>query len=87
MAKLSSFDRERLSVGFEEKLWSLKHPNSVSEAAQESKLRGKEVSSTENILAAAYVGFGTEIGEEAEGPCMWIGRGVLIRVGDEGNSL
>jgi len=57
MAKLSSFNRERLAVGFEEEFWSLKHPNSPSE---ESKLRDKEVSSTENMLAAAGVGFLTD---------------------------
>ena len=34
------------------------------------------MSSTVNMLAAAGVGFGTEIGEEAEGPSLWIGRGV-----------
>ena len=49
MAKLSSFNRERLAVGFEEEFWSLKHLNSPSEAVEESKLRDKEVSSTENI--------------------------------------
>ena len=54
MAKLSSFNRERLAVGFEEEFWSLKHLNSPSE---ESKLRDTEVSSTENMLAAACVGF------------------------------
>jgi len=51
---------------------------------KESKLREKEVSFTENMLAVACVGFGTEIGEEVEGPSMWIGRGVSIWV-DEGN--
>jgi len=45
------------------------------------------VSSTENTLAAACVRFGTEIGEEVEGLSMWIGRGVSIRVEDEGNLL
>ena len=87
MAKLSSLNRERLAVAFEEEFWSLKHLNSPSEAVKESKLRDKQVSSTENMLAAAYVGFGTEIGEEVEGLSMWIGRGVSIRVGDEGNLL
>ena len=67
--------RKRLAVGFEEEFWSLKHPNSPSE---ESKLRDKEVSSTENISAAAGIGFGTQIGEEVEGPSMWVGRGVSI---------
>ena len=85
MAKLSSFNRERLAVGFEEEFWSLKHPNSPSE---ESKLSDKEVSSTENMLAAAAgVGFGTQIGEEVEGPSMWVGRGVSIWVEDERNLL
>jgi len=84
MAKLSSFNRERLAVGFEEEFWSLKHPNSPSE---ESKLRGKGVSSTENMLAAAGVGFGTQIGEKVEGPSMWVGRGVSIWVEDERNLL
>jgi hypothetical protein len=50
MAKLSSFNREHLAVGFEEELWSLKHPNSPSESVEESKLREKEVSFTENML-------------------------------------
>ena len=54
---------------------------------EESKLRDKEVSSTENMLAAAYAGFGTEIGDEVEGPSMWLGRGVSIWVEDEGNLL
>ena len=71
------------AVGFEEEFWSLKHLNSPSE---ESKLRGKEVSSTENMLAAAGVGFGTQIGEEVEGPSMWVGRGVSIWV-EERNLL
>jgi hypothetical protein len=87
MAKLSPLNRERLAVGFEEEFWSLKHPNSPSEAVEESKLRDKEVSSTENMLAAACVGFGTEIGEEVEGLSKWIGRGVSIQVKDEGNLL
>jgi hypothetical protein len=87
MAKLISFNRERLALGFEEEFWSLKHPNSPSEAVEESKLRDKEVSSTENMLAAACVGFGTEIGEEVEGPSMWIGRGVSIQAEDKGNLL
>jgi len=84
MAKLSSFNRERLAVGFEEEFWSLKHPNSPSE---ESKLRDKEVFSTENMLAAASVGLRTEIGEEVEGPSMWVGKGVSIWVEDERNLL
>ena len=54
---------------------------------EESKLRDKEVPFTENMLAAACVGFGTEIGEEVEGPSMWIGRGVTTWVKDEGNLL
>jgi hypothetical protein len=64
-----------------------KHLNSPSEAVAESKLRGKKVSSTENKLAAACSRFGTEIGEEVEGPSMWIGRGVSIQVEDKGNLL
>jgi hypothetical protein len=54
---------------------------------EESNLRDKEVSSTEYMLAAACSGFGTEIGEEVEGSSVWIGRGVSIRVEDEGNLL
>jgi hypothetical protein len=54
---------------------------------EESKRRDKEVSSTENMLAAVCVGFGTEIGEEVEGPSMWIGRGVSVWVEDKGNLL
>ena len=61
MAKLRSVNRERLAVGSEEEFWSLKHLNSPSEAVKESKLRDKEVPFTENMLAAACVGFGTEI--------------------------
>jgi hypothetical protein len=76
MAKLSFFNRERLALGFEVEFWSLKRPNSPSEAVEESKQMDKEVSSTENMLAVACVEFGTEIGEEMEGPSMWIGRGV-----------
>jgi hypothetical protein len=45
------------------------------------------VSFTENMLFAAGVGFGTEIGEEVEGPCMWVRRGVSIWVEDECNLL
>jgi len=84
MAELSSFNREHLAVGFEEEFWSLKHPNVPSE---ESKVRDKEVSSTENMLAAAFVGFGTEIGEEVKGPSMWVGREVSIWVEEERNLL
>jgi len=80
-------NRERLALGFEVEFWSLKHPNSPSEAVEESKQMDKEVSSTENMLAAACVEFGTEIGEEMEGQSMWLGRGVSIRVEDEGNLL
>jgi len=87
MAKLRSLNRERLAVGFEEEFWSLKHLNSLSEAVEESKLRDKEVSSTENMLAAAFVGFRTEIGEEVEGPSMWVGIVVSIWVEDERNLL
>jgi len=87
MAKLSFFNRECLGLGFEEEFWSPKHPNSLSEAVEESKLRDKEVSSTENTLAATCLGFGIEIGEEVEGPSMWIERGVSIRVEDKGNLL
>jgi hypothetical protein len=54
---------------------------------EKSKLRVKEVSSTENMLAAACVGSGTDIGEEVEGPFMWIGRGVSVWVDDERNLL
>jgi len=61
--------------------------SSPSEAVEESKLRDKELSSTENMLAAACVGFGTEIGEEVEGSSIWIGRGVSIWVEDKGNLL
>ena len=67
MAKLSSFNREGLAVGFEEEFWSVKHPNSTSEAVEDSKPKDKKVSSTENILAAVCVVFGTEIGKEEEG--------------------
>ena len=87
MAKLSSLHRERLAVGFEEEFWSLKRLNSPSEAVEESKLRDEEVFSTENMLAAAFVGFGTEIVEEVEGPSMLVGRIVSIRVEDERNLL
>ena len=45
------------------------------------------MSSTENMLAAACVGFRTEIGEEVEGPSMWVGRVVSIWVEDERNLL
>ena len=83
MAKLSSFNRERLAVGFEEEFWSLKHPNFPSEAVEESKLRDKEVFSTENMLATACV----ETGEEVEGPSMWTGRGVSTWVEYEENLL
>ena len=58
MEKLISFNRECIDLDFEEEFWSLKHLNSPSDA---SKMREKEVYSTENMLAAASVGFGTEI--------------------------
>ena len=83
MAKLSSLNRDRIAVGFEEEFWSLKHLNSPSEAVEESKLRDKEISSTENMLAAAFVGFGTQIGEEMVGPSMWVGRGISVWVEGE----
>jgi len=83
----SSFNTECLVVGFEEEFWSLKHTNSPSEAVEESQLRDKKVPFTENMLAAACVGFGTEIGEEVEGPSMWIGRGVSVWVEDKDNLL
>ena len=70
MVKLSSFNREHLAVCFEEEVWSVKHPNSPSEAVEESKPRNKEVSSIENILVVVCAGFGTEIGKEVEGPSM-----------------
>jgi hypothetical protein len=54
---------------------------------EESKLREKEVSCTENMLAAAFVGSGTDIGEEVEGQFMWIGRTVSVRVEEEVNLL
>lgn len=41
------------------------------------------MSSIENMLAPAGVGFGTEICEEVEEPSMWIGRGVLNRGGGQ----
>ena len=72
MARLSSLDRECLALGFEEEFWSMKHLYSPSDA---SKLREKEVSSVENRLATAGVGFGTGW-EEVEGLSMWTGRGV-----------
>ena len=87
MVKFSSLNIERLAVGFEEEFWSLKHLNSPSEAVEESKLRDKEVSSAENMLAAAFVGFGTEIVEEVKGPSMLVGRIVSIWVEDERNLL
>jgi hypothetical protein len=58
--------------------------NSPSEA---SKLKEKEVSFTGNMLAAACVGFGTEMGEEVEGPSMWKGRGDAIWAVERGNLL
>jgi len=64
MAKLNSFNRERPALWFVEEFCSVKHPNSPSEAVEEYKPRDKDVSSTENILAAACVGFGTEFGKE-----------------------
>jgi hypothetical protein len=84
MAKLSSFNRECLALGFDEEFWSLKHLYSPSEA---SKLQEKVVSFTENVLAVACVGFGTEIGEEVEGPSLWVGRGDKIQVEEQGNLL
>ena len=39
------------------------------------------------MLAAAGVGFGTEILEEVEGPSMWVGRGVSIWADDRGSLL
>jgi hypothetical protein len=54
---------------------------------KEPKLRDKEMSSTEYMLAASFVGFGTAIGEEVEEPSMWVGRGVSIWVEEERNLL
>jgi hypothetical protein len=52
-----------------------------------SKLKEKEVSSTENMLAAACVGSVTEIGEEVEGPSMWKGRGDATQMEERGKLL
>jgi len=73
MAKLSSSNTECLALGFEEEFWSLKHLNSPSEA---SKLWEKEMPSTANMLGAAGVGFGIDIGKEVEGSSVWITKGV-----------
>jgi hypothetical protein len=54
---------------------------------EESKLKVKDVSFTENMLAAACVGLGIDIGEEVEGPSAWVGRGVSVMVDDERNLL
>jgi hypothetical protein len=58
MGKLRSFDRQCLALGFKEELWSLKQLYFSPEA---STLRENAVSSTENMLAAVGVCFGTEI--------------------------
>ena len=86
VSNMTGPNEERLALSFEEEFWSLKHQNSPSEAVEESKLRDKEVSFTENMLAAACVGFGREIREEVDGPSMWIGRAVSIGV-DKHNLL
>jgi hypothetical protein len=57
MAKLGSFHRECLALGFEAEFLSFEHLNSPSEA---TKLRNKLLSCTENMLAAVGLGFGTE---------------------------
>ena len=84
MAKLGSFHRECLALGFKAEVLSFKHLNSPSKAL---KLRNKEVSSTENMLATVGLGFGTENWEEVEGLSMWIGRGVSLWVEDRCNLL
>jgi hypothetical protein len=63
MAKLSSFNRECLAVGFEKEFCSF-HLNYPSEA---SDLRERRCCFPQNMLAAAGVSFGTEIGEDVEG--------------------
>ena len=45
------------------------------------------MSSTENMLATAFVGFATEIGEKLEEPSMWVVVVVSICVKDERNLL
>jgi len=84
MAKLSSFQRECLALGFKAEFWSLKDLNSSSEA---SKLREKRYLPLKNMLAAGGLGFHTENSEEVAGLSMWIGRGVSIWVEDRGNLL
>jgi hypothetical protein len=58
MAKLNSFNKECLSLGFEEEFLSFKHLHSQS---QTSTLRKKVASFRESTLAAIGVSFGTEI--------------------------
>ena len=87
MAKLRSFNTERLAVGFEDEFCSLKQLNFPSEAVEEFKLWDKVVFTTENNLAPDCVGFGTETGIEVEGPSTWRGRRVSIWVENEGNLL
>ena len=67
------------AVGFEEEFWSLKHLNSPSEAVEESKLRDKEVSSTESMLAAVAVGFGTDC--RGSGGTIYVGRKRSLNMG------
>ena len=71
MAKLSSFDRECLALGFEEEFWSLKHLYSPSEASK--------LSSTVNMLAPAGVGFGRDL--RGSGVTVYVDRKTCLKYG------
>jgi hypothetical protein len=72
-AKLSSFSRECLTLGFEEELGQLICLSSLSEAFTVTELGVKEVSSTAKVLAAVGDTWSTGICDEVEGLSVRIG--------------
>jgi hypothetical protein len=60
-AKLSSFSRECLALGFEGELSQLTRLSSPSEALIFTQLRGKEVSFNAKVLAAVGDGWTADI--------------------------
>jgi hypothetical protein len=78
-AKLSSFNRECLDLGFEEELRHLMCPSSLSEALMSTELRVMEVSSAAKVLADAGDTWSAGICENVEGLSAWTEVGVRGR--------
>jgi hypothetical protein len=78
-AKLSSFNRECLALGFEEELQHLMCLSSPSEALTSTELRVMEVSSAAKVLADAGDTWSAGICENGEGLSAWTEVGVRGR--------